>query len=54
MPLIYRWKDLDEQGFHGIHLARFWIQIHFKKPGFGKEKSVEDVVTLGPMAQSPH
>jgi hypothetical protein len=23
-----------------------------KKPGFGREKSVEDVVTLGPMAQA--
>ncbi len=23
-----------------------------KKPGFGSEKSVEDVVTLGPMAQA--
>jgi hypothetical protein len=28
------------------------IQINSKKPGFGKEKSVEDVVTLGPMAQA--
>jgi hypothetical protein len=24
----------------------------FQKPGFGKEKSVEDVVTLGPMAHA--
>ncbi len=55
-------------GLHGIHLLRFglrmwgililkWflplkIQINSKKPGFGKEKSVEDVVTLGPMAQA--
>jgi hypothetical protein len=28
------------------------IQINSKKPGFGKEKSVEDVVTLGPTAQA--
>jgi hypothetical protein len=28
------------------------IQINFQKPGFGKEKSVEDVVTLGPTARA--
>jgi hypothetical protein len=28
------------------------IQINSKNPGFGKEKSVEDVVTLGPPAQA--
>jgi len=28
------------------------IQINSKKPGFGKEKSVEDMVTLGPKAQA--
>ncbi len=54
--------------FNGIYLVRLglrmweililkWflplkIQINSKKPGFGKEKSVEDVVTLGPMAQA--
>ncbi len=54
--------------FNGIYLVRFgfrmweililkWflqlkIQINSKKPGFGKEKSLKDVVTLGPMAQA--
>jgi hypothetical protein len=28
------------------------IQINFMKPGFGRKKSVEDVVTLGPKAQA--
>jgi len=28
------------------------IQINSKKPGFGREKSFEDVVTLGPTAQA--
>jgi hypothetical protein len=28
------------------------IQINSKKPGFGKEKSVEDVVRLGSTAQA--
>jgi hypothetical protein len=27
-------------------------QNNSKKPGFGRKKSVEDVVTLGPMAQA--
>jgi hypothetical protein len=55
-------------GFNGIYLVRFgfrmgeilifkWftslkIQINSKKPGFGRKKSVEDVVTLGPTAQA--
>jgi len=55
-------------GFNGIYLVRFgfrmweilifkWfqplkIQINSQKPGFKKEKSVEDVVTLGPTAQA--
>jgi hypothetical protein len=55
-------------GFNGIYLVRFgfrmweilslkWflplkIQINSKKSGFWKEKSVEDVLTLGPMAQA--
>ncbi len=55
-------------GFNGIYLVRFgfrmsqimifkWflplkIQINSKKPRFWKEKSVEDVVTLGPTAQA--
>jgi hypothetical protein len=28
------------------------IQINFKKPGFGRKKLVEDMVTLGPTAQA--
>jgi hypothetical protein len=28
------------------------IQINSKKPGFGRQKSVEDMVTLGPRAQA--
>ncbi len=28
------------------------LKINSKKPGFGKEKSGEDVLTLGPMAQA--
>jgi hypothetical protein len=55
-------------GFNGIYLVRFgfrmweiliqrWflplkIQINSKKTRLGKEKSVEDVVTLGPTAQA--
>jgi hypothetical protein len=39
-------------GFNGIYLVRFGfrmkIQIHFKKPSFGRKKSVKEVVTLGP------
>jgi hypothetical protein len=57
-------KDLDKQDFNGIYLVRFgfrmWeilicdgflplkTQINSKKPGFGRKKSVEDAITLGP------
>jgi len=55
-------------GFNGIYMVRFgftmwkilifkWflllkIQINSQKPGFRKEKSVEDMVTLGPTPQA--
>jgi hypothetical protein len=57
-------------GFNGIYLGKIWIQnagnIDFKvifvtensnkflKTRFWKEKSVEDLVTLGPTAQATH
>jgi hypothetical protein len=58
------WKDLDEQEFNGIYLVRFgfrrWKRVisaaensnKFQKTRFWKEKSVEDMVTLGPRAQA--
>jgi hypothetical protein len=67
VPLVLLERSWWEK-FNGIYLVRLglrmweililkWflplkIQINSKKPGFGKEKSVEDVVTLGPMAQA--
>jgi len=63
MPLELLERSWRWAGFNGIHLVRFgfkmweililkWflqlkIQINSKKPSFGEEKSVEDVVTLG-------
>jgi hypothetical protein len=41
-------RDID---FEAISAAEDSNEFQ-KKPGFGKEKSVEDVVTLGPMAQA--
>jgi hypothetical protein len=62
------WKDLDEQEFNGIYLVRLGFRMweilifkvifaiensnKFQRTRFWKEKSVEDVVTLGPMARS--
>jgi hypothetical protein len=53
VPAIYCWKDLDEQGFLMEFIWEDFGLIYIsKKPGFWKEKSVEDVVTLGPTAQA--
>jgi hypothetical protein len=68
MSLWCCWKDLDEQDLMGISFGKIWIQNvgdidcevistaensnKFQKTRFWKEKSVEDVVTLGPTAQN--
>jgi hypothetical protein len=67
VPLVLLERSWWAQ-FNGIYLVRFrfrmweililkWflllkVQINYQKPGFWKEKSVEHVVTLGPMAQA--
>jgi hypothetical protein len=61
-------KDLDEPKFNGIYLVRFGFRVweilifkwflplkfflNSKKTRFWTEKSVEDVVILGPMAEA--
>ncbi len=67
MPLVLLERS-RRAGFNGIYLVRFgfrmWeililkrflllkIQINSQKTRFWKEKSVENVFTLGPMAQA--
>ncbi len=62
------WKDLDDQDLMKIYLVRFgfrmcqililkWFLLlknsnKFQKTRLWKEKSVENMVTLGPMAQA--
>ncbi len=67
MCLLCYWKDLDEQDLWNL-FGKIWIQNvgdidlkviyaaensnKFQKTRFWKEKSVEDVVTLGPTVQA--
>jgi hypothetical protein len=46
------WNLFGKIWIHNVRDIEFWNSNKFQKFRFWKEKSVEDVVTLGPTAQA--